>query len=263
MAVGTQAASEAPGATILRRYRALRFLNLVVGAVLGAQAIYMLLASNDLALPVSASYLRSDPATTTSPTPPETVFSLRIGPAVACFLALAAIDHFVVAAPKVHRWYERLLGSRANYARWVEYSISASIMIVLIGLFVGIRDLGAVAAMFAVNSAMILFGWLMERQQRPGAADWSAFWFGSIVGLVPWLLIAIYVSQPSTVPGFVYGIVVAQFVLFFSFAANMALQYAGVGRWRDYVYGEVAYIVLSLSAKSLLAWLIFANVLRT
>jgi hypothetical protein len=43
----------------------------------------------------------------------------------------------------------------------------------------------------------------------------------------------------------------------------MALQYAQVGRWRDYLHGEVVYIALSLTAKSLLAWLIFANVLRT
>jgi hypothetical protein len=34
------------------------------------------------------------------------------------------------------------------------------------------------------------------------------------------------------------------------------------GRWRDYVVGEVSYITLSPLAKSLLAWLIFANVLR-
>jgi heliorhodopsin len=75
-------------------------------------------------------------------------------------------------------------------------------------------------------------------------------------------LIAIYVAQPSQVPGFVYAITIIQFVLFFSFA-NMALQYAQTGRWRDYLHGEAVYIALSLTAKSLLAWLIFANVLRT
>jgi hypothetical protein len=72
----------------------------------------------------------------------------------------------------------------------------------------------------------------------------------------------VYVTQPAQVPGFVYAITIVQFVLFFSFAVNMALQYSRIGRWRDYVYGEVGYIVLSFTAKSLLAWLIFANVLR-
>lgn len=263
MAVGTDREPAEVTEATRQRYRRLRAFNVVVGALLLAQAGYMLLASNDLALPVAASYLRTDPVAATRPTLPETVFSLRIGVTVAVFLLLAALDHFLVAAPGVHRWYERGLTRRANYARWVEYSVSASIMVVLIGMFVGIRDLAAVAAVFAANSAMILFGLLMERQQRPGAADWSAFWFGSLVGLVPWAMIAVYVVQPPTVPGFVYVIVVAQFLLFFSFAGNMALQYAQVGRWRDYVFGEVMYILLSLTAKSLLAWLVFANVLRT
>jgi Heliorhodopsin len=246
-----------------QRYRRLRAFNIAVGVLLAAEALYMLLASNDLALPVTASYLRNDPVAVTGPTLPQVVFSLRIGPTVAVFLALAAIDHLLVASPGVHSWYERGLSHRANYARWIEYSVSASVMIVLIGLFVGIRDLAAVVAIFAVNTAMIWFGLLMERQQRPGAADWSAFWFGSLAGIVPWALIAVYVAQPAQVPGFVYAITIIQFVLFFSFAVNMVLQYARIGRWRDYVHGEVVYIVLSLTAKSLLAWLIFANVLRT
>ena len=49
---------------------------------------------------------------------------------------------------------------------------------------------------------------------------------------MPWVLIVVYTLEPATVPGFVYAIVVVQFVLFFSFAVNMALQYAQVGRWR-------------------------------
>ena len=245
------------------RCRRVRWLNVAACVVLAAEGAYMLVASNNLALPVTASFLRDDPVRVTQPTVPESVFSLRIGPVVAVFLLLAALDHALVAAPVVHRRYERWLDRRANYARWIEYSVSASIMLVLIALFVGIRDLAAVVAVFAANTAMILFGLLMERQQRPGRADWSAFWFGSLIGLVPWVLIAVYVAQPQTVPGFVYAITVVQFVLFFSFAANMALQYAQIGWWRDYLHGEIAYILLSLTAKSLLAWLIFANVLRT
>jgi hypothetical protein len=257
------AARTSAAAAPATRYRRLRVLNVAASALLTAEGIYMLVASNSLALPISASFLRDDPVRATRPTAPESLISLRIGPAVALFLLLAAVDHALVAAPRIHGWYERCLDRRANYARWIEYSVSASIMIVLIGLFVGIRDLAAVTAMFAANTAMILFGLLMERHQRPGHGDWSAFWFGSLIGLVPWVLIAVYLVQPPTVPGFVYAISIVQFVLFFSFAVNMALQYAQVGWWRDYLHGETSYIVLSLTAKSLLAWLVFANVLRT
>jgi hypothetical protein len=61
----------------------------------------------------------------------EVLFRLAIGPAVAVFLLLAMADHLLVSAPRVHRWYEATLQRRANYARWIEYSVSASIMIVL------------------------------------------------------------------------------------------------------------------------------------
>jgi len=253
-----------PATERARRYRRLRAANVVVGVVLAAEAVLMLLLGNDLGLPVFASYLRGDPITALGAAPAEELFTIPLGGAVALFLLLAAVDHLVVAAPRVHRWYERNLDRRRNYARWIEYSVSASIMIVLIAMLVGIRDVAALIAIFGVNTAMILFGLLMERQQQPGRADWSAFWFGSLVGAVPWIAVGIYLlGGPVRPPGFVYAITIIELVLFFSFAFNMVLQYRRVGPWRDYVTGEVSYIVLSLTAKSLLAWLIFANVLRS
>jgi hypothetical protein len=247
-----------------QRYRRLRAANVIVGVVLAVEAAVMLLLSNDLSLPVTAAYLSSDPVAVQGAAPGEVLFRVPIGTAVAAFLAFAAADHLIVASARVHRWYERKLDERSNDVRWIEYSISASVMIVLIAMFVGIRDVAALLAIFAANSAMILFGLLMERQQRPGSADWRAFWFGCLVGSVPWIAIGIYLfGGPARPPTFVYAITVIEFVLFFSFALNMFLQYREVGRWRDYVHGEVAYIALSLGAKSLLAWLIFANVLRS
>jgi hypothetical protein len=40
---------------------------------------------------------------------------------------------------------------------------------------------------------------------------------------------------------------------------NMALQYARLGPWRDYRYGEKVYVILSLASKSLLTWLVFGG----
>ena len=41
----------------------------------------------------------------------------------------------------------------------------------------------------------------------------------------------------------------------------MVLQYKRVGPWRDYLFGEAVYVLLSLTAKSALAWQIFASTL--
>jgi hypothetical protein len=51
------------------------------------------------------------------------------------------------------------------------------------------------------------------------------------------------------------------FVFFNILAVNMYLQYQQIGPWRDYLFGEKSYIVLSLTAKSLLAWQVFSGTL--
>jgi len=252
----------APATLEPRRLQRLRVFNVVVGLIHLAQAAAMMALSNDLAIPVVTAYLDTDPVQALAPVETSELFALAIGPTVAFFLFLAAVDHLAVAAPGVRSWYERNLAQGINVARWVEYSVSASVMVVLIALFVGIRDGVALLALFGVNTSMILFGLLMERHQRPGRADWSAYWFGCLAGAVPWVAIVWYVAAGGEAPTFVYAITIIQFVLFCGFAANQALQYARVGPWRDYLFGETSYIVLSLAAKSLLAWIIFANVLR-
>lgn len=55
-----------------------------------------------------------------------------------------------------------------NIARWVEYSFSSTIMIVLITLINGIWNLLAILAIAGCNISMILFGWLQEKYEEPG-----------------------------------------------------------------------------------------------
>ncbi|MEO2105686.1 MAG: hypothetical protein ABGZ36_08610, partial [Actinomycetota bacterium] len=57
------------------------------------------------------------------------------------------------------------------------------------------------------------------------------------------------------------GIFVSLFVFFNCFAVNQWLQYRQIGRWRDYLFGERVYVWLSITAKSVLAWQVFANTL--
>ncbi|MGD9712517.1 MAG: heliorhodopsin HeR [Thermomicrobiales bacterium] len=247
----------------------LRTYNLVVGLVHLVQAIVIALISNDFKLPITGTYLGGPPGS--AYTAPDVIWNVPIGYAVAFFLFLAAIDHLLMAAPGVWEWYRRNLADRINYARWAEYSISASVMMVLIAMVTGVSDVGAVIAIFGVNASMILFGLLMEmmnhRRGENEPVNWLPFIFGSIAGIVPWIVVAIQVagsedqSTGEGVPTFVYGIIVSLFVLFNSFAINMVLQYGQIGRWRSYLFGEKAYIVLSLTAKTLLAWQVFANTL--
>jgi hypothetical protein len=247
------------------RSRRLRLYNLGMGLLHAAQGVAVVVLSNDFSLPVTAAFLDGQPGVAESYTGLEELFSINLGYGVAAFLFMSAIAHFVIASPGVFGWYVSNLGRHRNYARWVEYSLSSSVMVVLIAMLTGLSDASALIAIFGVNAAMILFGWLVERDHEPGEAGWGLpFTFGSIAGIFPWIAIGLYLWSPTTEaspPGFVYGIFVSLFVFFNSFAVNQVLQYRRVGRWRDYVYGEFAYVTLSLVAKSLLAWQVFAGAL--
>ena len=246
------------------RYSSLRRYNLIAAVLHAVQAGLVVALANDFTLPVTGTYLEGRPGTTPSDT--VTIIDTPVGLAVAGFFALSALFHLIVASPMFFDRYKAGLAQGHNYFRWVEYSLSSSIMIVLIAQLTGISDAVALLAIFGVNASMILFGWLQEKYHQPGDGGWVPFIFGCITGIVPWLGILLYVLAPGSTsdaepPAFVYGIIVSLFVFFNTFAVNQWLQYKQVGRWRDYLVGERAYIPLSLVAKSLLAWQVFGGTL--
>jgi hypothetical protein len=246
-----------------KQMRGLRRLNLIAGFAHLVQMILILVLATDFTLPITASYMEGPPGTPLSD--PVTLVDVRVAWGVAAFFGLSALFHFLVASPVFYGRYVAGLLERHNYFRWVEYSLSSSIMIVLIAQIVGITDAAAIIAIFGVNVSMILFGWLQEKYVEPGGGL-LPFWFGCIAGIVPWIIIVIFVIAPGSTggnetPGFVYGIIISLFILFNCFALVQYLQYKPVGKWANYLRGEKAYIVLSLVAKSALAWQVFAGTL--
>jgi hypothetical protein len=185
---------------------------------------------------------------------------------VALFLFISAFDHFLLAGP-LYGWYVSGLKENHNYARWYEYAISSSVMIVVIGVLVGVRDIAGIILIFTLNSTMNLFGLMMEKHnQTTKKTDWTSYIFGTYAGIIPWVVISIYLlgsGAGGRVPDFVYYIYIVIGAFFFSFAFNMILQYKKVGRWKDYLFGEYVYILLSLFAKTVLAWLVFGGALAT
>jgi hypothetical protein len=252
--------TESPTATGVteERLRGLRVWNLGLTVLHLAQAALIVWLAGDFAIPVTSTFPEGPPGSAAPP--PAALFDIPIGWATALFLGLAALDHLVTGT-LARSTYEQDLKRGINRFRWVEYSFSATVMVILIALYSGITGVDALIAIVGANVAMILFGWIQEAMNPPGRARTTLlpFWFGTLVGLAPWVAIVVNVTGADTVPGFVYGIVVAQFVLFFSFGLNQWLQYRGVGRWSDYAFGEKGYLVLSLVAKSVLAWQIFGG----
>ncbi|MGB9667180.1 MAG: heliorhodopsin HeR [Candidatus Cryosericum sp.] len=243
----------------------LRTYNALMGLLHLAQAVLIVILGwgKGLTVPITTNYLKAGGPGGMPVSTPQTLGTFRLGPAIAVFLLLSAIAHFVTILPGVFEWYKANLGRGINYIRWYEYALSSSVMIVIIAELSGMYDLPSTIMIFFLNAAMNLFGLMMElHNQTTAHTNWTAFIFGSIIGFIPWVVISLYffnaaASATGTIPTFVYYILGTIFVFFNCFAINMVLQYRKVGKWRDYIFGERIYVLLSLVAKSALAWQIF------
>ncbi len=249
------------------KFAKLKRFNLVMGILHLIQGGLMLWLSNKYTVPVKQTLLGYDAINQTFTTVTNTIIDLRLGPMIAMFLFVSAIAHLSVSTYG-YSWYVRNLKKGINYARWYEYAISSSIMIVVIAALCGIYELSSLILIFALNATMNLFGLMMElHNQTTGKTNWTAFVFGSFAGLICWIVLGLYffgalLTSSDSVPTFVYFIFVSLAIFFNIFAINMILQYRAKGRWKDYLFGERVYIILSLTAKTALAWQVFAGTLR-
>jgi hypothetical protein len=249
-----------------RTFIGLRRFNAIMGCLHLVQGILMIVLSNDKTYWIYTNYLRFDLESFTLTPNPQLAYELRFGPAVAAFLLISAVAHLILSTFG-YRWYVRNLRLGMNPARFYEYALSSSLMIVLIGMLVGLWDLASLILIFGVNATMNLFGVMMElHNQTTQKTNWTSFVFGCVAGIIPWFVIVLYFlgavsSAGAEPPAFVYAIIPSIFVFFNIFAVNMVLQYKKVGPWKDYLFGERVYIILSLTAKTALAWQIFAGTL--
>lgn len=233
----------------------------------------ILLLSITKTFPLTTNYLTLDQLATQSAGNPVLATATRIlgdvniAYIIAAFFFISAIAH-ASAAWWCRKVYEKDLTRGVNRIRWFEYSASASLMLVAIGLLTGVSDLASLIMIFMLSAIMNLLGLAMEVYNvGKSEPNWLVYIIGCIAGVVPWIGLVIYLAgsglySGGEMPTFVYWIYLSLFVLFNCFAINMWLQYKKKGKWADYLYGERMYMILSLTAKTVLAWQVFFGALR-
>ena len=238
-------------------------LNLCAALLHAVQAVVVVLIANNFTLPISGFFWNDAPNTRLDPDRLVRIIDFRVSYGLVAFLGLSALFHLLVSVGWGRNRYYEELSREQNRFRWVEYALSSTVMVLLIAMVFGISDVAALLGLAGSNMAMILFGWIMEVTNKAGQKVWwTPFLFGCLVGCIRWVALLWYLVGPGgEMPSFVYAIFLSILVLFNLFALNQFLQYRRIGRWRDYLYGERIYLVLSLTAKSALAWQIFGNTL--
>lgn len=237
-----------------------------------AEGVIIFLFGAAYSLPVIINYLAADPINsviaghTVLSSATRQLFNVSVPGLIAILFLITALAHGLLATIYRKR-YETELKKGVNTVRWLEYAMTAGLMVVLIALFSGVYDLATLIAIFGFMVIMNLLGLVTELTSKGTQPNWPAYWSGAVAGFVPWLIIALYAFNASYyglahTPTFVYWIYATMFICTLGFAANMYLHYKKYSRWVSYAYTERDFMILSLVAKTLLAWQIFAGVLR-
>jgi len=200
--------------------------------------------------------------------------------ATACFFLLSCIAHLGNCLLWKKQYLHALSRGYAPF-RWIEYTFSASVMILILGYTSGTITLPVLVSLFGFTAITMSFGHLHEVICRPKSLDeWavaSKFWRlqAHLIGYVPqffaWaLVIAQFMEaggasttdasgETSQMPAFVYIIVFGELLIFWSF--GMVQLVVSLRPPSKYYQGEIAYMWLSLFAKGLLGLLVLSNVL--
>lgn len=185
------------------------------------------------------------------------------------FFVVTALAH-LGAAVVYPRLYYSFIQCKCNPLRWIEYSVTASLMWLVLAqafAFVDVNSLTLSTAMIALTMAS---GLQCEYVARPvDSSTWSVPLSHRLLFLLPGTLlyatasvtlcITLFVGVDGPLPDFVVPIVLAQLALFESFAAVILWQQCHPpSMW---IYGEYANQWLSLFSKALLGIVLIANVL--
>lgn len=246
----------------------LQNFNIIMGCIHLVQATVMLFILNySLKIPIITRFFDQSPNGSFTVST-KVLIDVPIAVVAPVFLLISALFHFIISSPIYVRRYEANIKKGYNPMRWIEYSLSSSVMLVALLMMGGINELSSVVFVFTLNFLMNMWGLEMERyNQLTEKIKWFPYNMGVIAGIVPWIMGGLYFWVSTTnvadsIPWYAKLGFLITFLFFNSFAINMVLQYLKVGRWKNYVHGERAYIWLSLIAKSSLAWILVLGTLN-
>ena len=158
--------------------------------------------------------------------------------------------------------YKYIIGENHNPLRFIEYAFSASVMLIAIALLNGVTDINLIVSIGVLNASCQLCGLAVEYVENINI-KWLLHLTGWIqfccaYGIIAHAFFKSINASDMGPPEFVYVIVIVIFILFSSFGFVQLLELCiNVNPYTK----EKTYVILSLTAKLFLGWMIFSNVL--
>jgi hypothetical protein len=199
------------------------------------------------------------------PTKVERLGSINVATWILIFFGLTVFFHTLYATDFFGRgYYTKFLQEGWNPVRWGEYAISAPIMIIIISLLTGTKDITSLWAYFFIIAALQFCGLIVERETIKPIKD--AFQVQVATGIGWVLLLAVWIpllysivavigdarGYAQNVPAWVPLIVVIQFFQYSWFGFIQMKQVKALVKGMplpDFFSIERSYIMLSFASK--------------
>lgn len=196
---------------------------------------------------------------------------------IAVFFLITALFHFIYAYGR-QTFYREYIENGTNPLRWLEYSITASIMAVILALAATVQTTQQLVMILAATVAIMLLGWVIEKSiamknRQVAYVSTGIAWLlqVAVFGIIGYAFISTIQQvnkkleseeREERIPSFVYAILIAELVFFSLFGVVSAkmLYKSGQGEINFYNY-EVAYHSLSIISKLTLGWIFYAGAL--
>lgn len=189
---------------------------------------------------------------------------------VVSFHALSMSWQFLVLWPgDVQKFYHQDLKRGRNTLRWVEYGVSAPLMIIVVSAMLGEIDMGVYVLLATCTSVLMGLGYLQEVHMKDTVVPHCLGWFLFLLTWsVPLFTFTISMAKsPATPPSemvvIIWTTVIVMIALFGCFGVVQVYHVVtarGDGANASFYRIESAYGLLSATAKALLAamliWLI-------
>ena len=159
-------------------------------------------------------------------------------------------------------WYLKEVASGKNRLRWVEYGITASLMIFLFAIIASIKELYSTLSLVCFNIVLMSIGYFFEMSSdRP--VKLSALIMGFFILTVTWAIIfgqffpnvKAAKDDGVDIPGWVYGVLFPMFFAWIAFGVIAVLNFRAYQK-KGYKFSryEKYYIFLSYASKAFMGY---------
>lgn len=207
----------------------------------------------------------------------QPIFTLDIPVLIAAFFLITSLFHFAyfLGDSGKNTWYTNMVKRGWNPIRWIEYSITASIMAVILALCATVQDASTLLLIVGATISIMLLGLGVERSLLNKDIVLAA-----LLEKIGWILqITVFVvvglafvgtiqavneklkseAAKQVIPDWVYVLLVAELIFFasFGFVSTVQVYREYKGKNTQFTTYETAYHLLSLGAKLTLGWLFY------